>query len=705
MIDQNYSIMKVQKLIYFLFCSLISINGISQTMKTASSTTGIAPFAVFFDAIEPNSKVIQPQTIDGRKEYANLYYSWDFGDPGNGNWPESNKSKNKDIGYVAAHIYEEPGTYTVTLTVKNSTGETYNYTQDITVLDPEVEFVGENTVCVSSSGDFTGAPENAIQVTTTNIKDIENYFVQGKRILLKRGDSWTTNEYISVRFIEGPLHIGAFGEGINPDERGIFENAPVINATGSYSSAFIGYKFTSNVVISDLHLIGEVTIGSAFGGATELSNILHNRLHVEGFRVCGSTSHYQSDGHDRFVIANSHCHNAYGNIIYVGSERLVLLGNLLHNASLSHVVRVWQGYKAFIAHNILHGSSIDSDTGRLALKFHGPEEDLIYSTGNSHLNERSRYSVIYDNIFGTSGPWPVVIGPQNEEKDEKINDILVEANKFLAGYGSFSQYSQRVSTALRINANYVTVRNNIFDATDSGKDYQAILIHASPVVTSSNNRIFNNTVYKNDFDEPGFYRFAKVVEGCSNTSFYNNLQVKGSNTPQQYTFLVDYGENTIEDNNLQLDDDSCFEDSDNTDLLMRNFDLTEGSGPIDSGISTPIFHDYNLNERPKGPAIDVGAFEFDQVATNVPTNIGGIEDNFNIKIYPNPTTGSFSISLTDHSENLTVELYNSVGKLVYSKKFSKQNKIDVDITSQPKGVYLVKLIFAFDSVTKQILKI
>lgn len=704
MIDQNFSIMKVQKLIYFLFCSLISFNSISQTMNTASSTTGIAPFAVFFDAIEPNSNVVQPKTIDGRKEYADLYYSWDFGEPGIGNWPESNKSKNKDIGYIASHIYETPGNYTVTLNVKNSEGETFTYTEEITVLDPDVEFAGENTICISSSGNFTGAPSGALQVSTTNIKDIENYIGNHKRILLRRGDSWTTSEQISVRYIDGPFHLGAFGEGINPDERGIFENAPVINATGSYTSAFIGYKFTNNVVVSDLHLNGEITIGSAFGGATELSNILHNRLHVEGFRVCGSTSHYQSDGHDRFVIANSHCHNAYGNIIYVGSERLVLLGNLLHNASLSHVVRVWQGYKAVIAHNILHGSSIDSDTGRLALKFHGPEEDLIYSTGDNHLNEKSGYSVIYDNIFGTSGPWPVVIGPQNEQKEEHINDILVEANRFLAGYGSFSLYSQRVSTALRVNANYVTIRNNIFDATDSGKDYQAILIHASPVVPSSNNRIYNNTVYKNDFAEPGFFRFSKIDEGCVNTSFKNNLQVKGSNSPQQFPFLVDNGENTIEDNNLQLDDDDCFTDPDNINLLDRDFHLTEESDPIDAGISVPIFHDFDLIERPKGSTIDVGAFEFDQVATSIP-KIDNKGDDFKFQIYPNPTAGKFSIDLRDNSESLQIEIYNSVGKLVYTKKHTKQNKIEIDITSLPKGVYLIKLNSGISSVTKQILKI
>ncbi len=136
---------------------LISAGCLAQTMNTAVTTSGVAPFAVFFDAVVDNSNVMQPEIIDGRKEYADIYYSWDFGDPGKGNWPESDKSKNHDIGYVASHIYHDPGTYTVTLTVTDREGGTNIYTQEITVQDPDVVFSGENTICISSSGNFEGA--------------------------------------------------------------------------------------------------------------------------------------------------------------------------------------------------------------------------------------------------------------------------------------------------------------------------------------------------------------------------------------------------------------------------------------------------------------------------------------------------------------------------------------------------------------------
>ncbi|MCP4176855.1 MAG: PKD domain-containing protein, partial [bacterium] len=144
-------------------------------MNTASSTIGTAPFAVFFDAVDGSSGVLQPESINGRKEYADLFYYWDFGDPGKGNWPESNKSKNHDIGYVASHVYEDPGTYTVTLTVKNMSGSTYTYTQEITVQDPDIVFSGENTICISSTGSFEGAPAGALQITTSDITEMENY--------------------------------------------------------------------------------------------------------------------------------------------------------------------------------------------------------------------------------------------------------------------------------------------------------------------------------------------------------------------------------------------------------------------------------------------------------------------------------------------------------------------------------------------------
>lgn len=677
----------------FLLSALFSFNSLAQqTMNTASSTIGVAPFAVFFDALNENSGVVQPESINGRKEYADLLYNWNYGDPDKGNWPESNKSENKDIGYVASHVYEKPGTYTATLQVINSQGETNTYIQEIKVQDPDIVFSGENTICISVSGNFEGAPVGALQITTADITELENYIDDGKRILLKRGDEWTTQSSISLRFIEGPFLLGAYGEGINPDERDIYENAPKIIATGENGSAFLGYNNTSNVIISDIHLIGDYTLGSAFGGATNIRNILHYKLHIEGFRVIGSMSSFQTNAHDRVFIVNSHLHNSLGNILYVGSERLVLMGNLLYEASQSHVVRIWQGYKAVVNHNIIHGSSMNSATGRLALKFHGPEEALINSIGDDHIDNRSQYAVLFDNVFGTSGPWPVVIGPQNNEKDEKISDILIEGNRFLAGYGSFSNYSQKVTTGLRIKANFVSCRNNIFDGTGSGPDYQAVALDSFAFGTITGNRIWNNTVYKNDFtDESGFYRFGRIYRGVENTNVQNNLIAYGGTPPNTSTFLIDSGLNTLNEYNLLTGGDGIFTNPNNESILHRNFYITESSEPVDAGTNILNYYDFNLTSRPVGASMDIGAFEYVKDITGIHNHNENISE-VDCFIYPNPSNGMFYLESFDlKNQKVYIEISNMLGQIVYVDEVNLSVKMEINLTELKKGLYIIMI--------------
>ncbi|MCP4180991.1 MAG: T9SS type A sorting domain-containing protein [bacterium] len=671
-------------------------------MNTASSKSGIAPFAVFFDAVDGSSGVLQPGSINGRKEYADLFYYWDFGDPGKGNWPESNKSKNHDVGYVTSHVYDNPGNYTVTLTIKNSAGQTFTYTQDITVQDPDIVFSGQNTICLSSSGNFTDAPANSLQVTTTDITQILNYAATGKRILLCRGDSWTTSGYISLMNIPGPVAIGAYGMGTNPDERGIFDNAPIVNVTGTHTSGFFGFRNINDFTISDLHLIGDTTYSSALGGATDIDNVLQYRMHIEGFQTTVGYSHWDTDGHDRIMIASSHIHDAKGNIIYIGSERLVLMGNLVYNSSATHIIRVWQGHKAVINHNILHGSSLHNTSGRHALKLHCPTEALISSTGSDHLEKRTKYVLLYDNIFGTCGPWPVHIAPQTVTYDERIEDVLVTGNRFLSGYGSFSSLSLKVNISLRIIANYVTVRNNIFDGTGSDSYYHAVVVHPSNFISSVGNRIFNNTVYKNDFiGTYTTYQFARIYNGSDNTTVQNNLMLHGSSTPTVLAFIIDEATNTTVDHNLLTDQINCVVDADNINLLDRDFHLVNQTAPVDSGTQVSIFHDYDLIDRPVGSAIDIGAFEYNANLSDNPINTKKETDL--LKIFPNPSNGKFNIELSEiESEKVNVEILSIDGRIVFNGKYRNKDVMKINVSSLPVGIYLLKATTNTRIIAKQI---
>lgn len=69
------------------------------------------------------------------------------------------------------------------------------------------------------------------------------------------------------------------------------------------------------------------------------------------------------------------------------------------------------------------------------------------------------------------------------------------------------------------------------------------------------------------------------------------------------------------------------------------------------------------------------------------TNITG-----NISIYPNPVANSMSVSFAK-TTNATVEIYNSIGSLVYNNNFNvnKGDVKDVNLNSLSSGIYMVKV--------------
>jgi hypothetical protein len=234
-----------------------------------------------------------------------------------------------------------------------------------------------------------------------------------------------------------------------------------------------------------------------------------------------------------------------------------------------------------------------------------------YCDDTGCLENPTRYTVINDNIFGGSGSWSVGIGPQNNHYDERISDIILEKNRFLAGFGKL--HTRTVLVELHTWARDLTVRNNVFDGTDGGNIYQAINvvrwgIEPPPLRVS----ILNNTIYKTDGDNDGSwteYGGVYIGPAASETIVKNNLitfATWGSRTRPVY----DLGLATVESNNLSLDIPDL-EDPENVIWLERDYSLKVTSPAIDAGISVPVFDDFRYDPRPyNSGSYDVGAFEY-----------------------------------------------------------------------------------------------
>jgi len=63
-----------------------------------------------------------------------------------------------------------------------------------------------------------------------------------------------------------------------------------------------------------------------------------------------------------------------------------------------------------------------------------------------------------------------------------------------------------------------------------------------------------------------------------------------------------------------------------------------------------------------------------------------------LKIYPNPNNGQFTLSLSNVTENCNVEIYNMLGEKVYSQLTNNNSQLTINLSGQAQGVYLYRVI-------------
>lgn len=571
-----------------------------------SRLSGVAPLSVFFDATSTTATATT-------RPFHDLEYAWDFGDVTSGTWANG-RSRNTAKGGVAAHVFDLPGDYLVSLVVRDGQGGVANQSVTISVQNPDVIFSGTNTICFSNTSDFTGCPVGATLTTTSNFSSVVSSIATGRRLLLKRGDRFVATAYGPVN-VPGPGLIGAFGTCVSPDARGICSNAPIIDATSFNTNNgqidqvvldFIGYSGVNNVSdwrVTHLRVEGGInpTAGVGIGGISGFSNALLYRMSVYGFYT-GMGSGLWIRANDQTSVVDSEVGFSYSNQAYFGANRLALLGNYFHDSYDSHVLRVWQSGKGVIQHNTLARSSIvNTVQGRHALKFHGPTETDISQFANL---TRTQYTVISDNEIVHSGPWPVTIAPQNAGQDERLSNIIFERNHFESD-GSATV----VQTSLRVSARDVTVRNNIFDATGAKYYFSINVLRVGIEPAPDNVHIYNNLSYRRDSQvyQGDPFALVSVASEATNTRVHNNV-ISAPSLPANFVQQVIIGTGTSTNSNNVVQANPLFVSA--NPLLPPDFRLSSGSPLIDAGTPVSVWNDFSLNVRPVNSIWDIGPYEY-----------------------------------------------------------------------------------------------
>jgi uncharacterized repeat protein (TIGR01451 family) len=70
-----------------------------------------------------------------------------------------------------------------------------------------------------------------------------------------------------------------------------------------------------------------------------------------------------------------------------------------------------------------------------------------------------------------------------------------------------------------------------------------------------------------------------------------------------------------------------------------------------------------------------------------------LPETFGFKVFPNPTNGMLNVELLTHSDsqNIRIEVYNMMGERVYWKEEAVANNYELDLSSQPPGMYFIRV--------------
>ena len=595
----------------------------------ASRVTGVAPLYVNFDA----TGTTHYQSTNPTHE---LFYSWIFGDTGAGNWANGVQSaglisKNAAFGPITGHVFETPGTYTVNLIVMDGVNMvSKNVT--ITVQDPNVVYAGANTICISSSGNFTGAPAGSVQYTAPSsdmLGPFNTYKASNKRLLFCKSDTWTCTNLLVFTNLSS-MTVGGFGSG---GASATFGSGTMVSVT---PSAINDALFSCNAGNSDIRICNFKIAANSNTSAVSLNNSISQAM-LYKVEIRGGSQGFNA------YPGDSGTNNVFDQSCYYEC----LVDNLYGTPFIDSIPSLHGGIGAFVGlvRGGVMGCYFDScnhgeqtlripfiDRGHInnnyiarpnqtknALKIHSfaYNEVALYSekfmvSGNV-IDLRSGYSWNGTTVTEV-GDCSMVIGNGGTSGNERVRNGIVENNYT---YGCRSQ--PKTLAFGSFNCPNMTIRNNIAD----------FLLGASPsafvttygyttsvfayVTTSTPDptigvRIYNNSLYCNVQDATS----PMVWISNANTS---QVIVKNNLSYQPYIgywadkiVYVDSGATvaayTASNNTTNQTNNPNFVAT--PPISLTDWRPNTGSYAINTGTNVPVYRDFNQATR-IGSSYDMGA--------------------------------------------------------------------------------------------------
>jgi PKD repeat protein len=565
----------------------------------ATRVSGTAPLAVSFDATGTRG------LTDG--DFLNARFAWDFDvtdtDP-TGRYEQGE-------GFVAGHVFEQPGTYTVRLTVTDTAGLTS--TEEVIV---NVGGVDETWTTYYFANDGADANPGTIdQPKQTLTHAFVDLAAPNVRLRFKRGDHWQRTSGMTLA-ADGPVLVDAYVDPADPSEDlPQFEAAWVDGSYFLFTLSGSDWRFTQAEVYGPGNNYDSPRHpgGLYLSGANNL--IADCNLHDMGQRVSpiGGTGN---------TLLGNYVRHAGAYFVYSGNGRSFnILGNdaEIESDHEEHVLRFQGGYRAYVAHNTLRSKQAKS---------------------NIQVRGQSNLVMIYDNdiVARTNSAHP-----QNDVSEEYVHHVVYEGNRFLyePAYEGICDFGVG-GTAVVINARHVALRNNLT------VNYSRLFsISGHPLSGPSRDiYVLHNTTFSDDTVGPHNGLLGVLYDGYDVTLRGNLVHNRSSETMDSWVNALSLPAD-VASRNLVADHNLFFGASWNPDVDVYRVASTDytlaqwqamgyGAGTIvdqdpdwmsvapgEAGFAKPsatspaidgagpanVWIDIDRVARPQGSAADIGAYE------------------------------------------------------------------------------------------------
>jgi PKD repeat protein len=261
-------------------------------------------------------------------------YQWNFGD--------GSARYNTLTGWNAAHTYERPGTYTITLTVTNDAGAVDTATRQVLV-SPDAR----RRIYVDNNGSDANPGTSADQ-PVKSLWRVQQLLGDNTAILYRRGQTFVLNDALYIP--NKNVLIGAYGTG----------NSPVLYQTSDNPNAGVFSLYdnhTDGVTIQDLTFDSD---HPPVGGVADKHNV--SGIWARGRHITIRNNVFldvadaiNANGNQGGLLVQDNVAPSVtgirGYFTWFSGSDGVFLGNKVANVTREHVVRMWNYDRVLLAYN------------------------------------------------------------------------------------------------------------------------------------------------------------------------------------------------------------------------------------------------------------------------------------------------------------------------------------------------------------------